>query len=117
MNSDAYPCEILLSVVWSGSNCIPSHVSRYLSAPTLQQLPKKKKRNDTQSAAEKRPALPHLHHGPQPKCTCGISDPGEYVFVCVGGFLYKLGGTVIASGRRGNSFKYIRKEEKKQRGG
>lgn len=43
MNSDAYPCEILLSVVWSGSNCIPSHVSRYLYAPTLQQLPKKKK--------------------------------------------------------------------------
>ena len=37
------------------------------------------------------------------------------MFVCVGGFLYKLCGTVIAFGSRGNSFKYIR--EKKNREG
>lgn len=35
----------------------------------------------------------------------------ESVFVCVGGFLYKLCGTVIAFRSRGNSLKCIREKK------
>lgn len=39
------------------------------------------------------------------------------MFVCVGGFLYKLCGTVIAFRSRGNSFKCIRKKMGRVGGG
>lgn len=109
MNSRGYPYNILLSVVWSGSNCntwIQSHVSP-LPTPTLQQLLKKEMTITLLLRSDPPYHTYIMAHNPSVHVELVIP---ECMFVCVGGFLYKLCGTVIAFGSTGNSFKYIRKK-------